>query len=186
MRNAGLLLLLALALSGCRVSESETTEARTGEAYARVNEITELAILPVILPDTIGGVTTEEEVAAWRLSWPSLAANEIVEGMKHELFLDVDTRAAEAKPVSGYYFQLTISKLEIADPDVVAADPMMFDQDGWSREEAVGAIFDANDGELVAELKFHVSSGGGGETAFEQDMNKLGEQLADWLEGAQR
>lgn len=180
------LVVIVLMTVACHVTESNTTENRRGEAYARVAEIQYLSILPVKLPALIGGTATPDQLDQFREHWPKLGAERITAQLNAELFLDVDAVTRETAPVGDYYFELVLTRLDVADPDVVAPDPTFIDQDDWSVVEGTGRLMEAGTGELVVELAFRVTSGGGGDAAFEQDMDEIGEQLAGWLERNQR
>jgi hypothetical protein len=173
---------LAALLFTASCSSSEMSTGTAGEARDEAIRITELAVLPVELPTELHGSFTPEEEERYRRDWPMTAANLIAGGVEDQTDKHVRAYASEKQPLKGHYFQLEITYLDIGDRGVRAENMLDGDREGWSLVRARGHIYNAETGELVAELNFEESSGGIRKVPFENDMANMGDQLGEWLD----
>jgi hypothetical protein len=184
-----LLSLAALAaifsLTACNTSDSRVSSGTAGEAYNDVDRIDTLYILPVELPDEIHGNASKEEKERWAQDWPMTGARLIARGVTDETDNEVTGLVSEDKPEADFYFELEITYLDVGDADVRGSNILDPDEEGWSQVLATGRIIRADNGEVVAELRFDQSSGYEVKEPFQNDMSNLGQELGNWIESRQ-
>jgi hypothetical protein len=183
--HAILALLAVLGLASCNTSDSRVSKGTAGEAYRDVDNIYTLYIMPVELPDEIHGSASEADKERWANDWPMAGARLIARGVTEETGDKVTALVSEKKPDDDYYFELVITYLDIGDADVRAANLLDPDEEGWSQVIATGTIYNADSGEVVAELRFDQSSGFDTKEPFQNDMSNLGQDLGNWIESRQ-
>lgn len=178
-------LLAVLSLAGCNTSDSKVTGGSAGEAYRDVDQIDTLYILPVELPDEIHGAASDAEKDRWREDWPMSGARLIARGVTDETGEEVNALVSENKPDAAFYFKLEITYLDVGDSELRTANLFDSSEEGWSHVLATGKLYNARNGELVAELTFDQSSGWEVKGPFQNDMRNLGQDLGDWIQSRQ-
>ena len=178
-------LLAVLSLAACNTSDSKVSTGTAGEAYNDVDNIYTLYVLPVDLPDEIHGDASDADKERWMQDWPMTAARLVARGVTEETGDKVSAVVSEKKPNADYYFKLEITYLDIGDADVRGSTLLDPDEQGWSQVIATGTIYNARNGEVVAELTFNQSSGFATKEPFQNDMGNLGQDLGNWIQSRQ-
>lgn len=178
-------LLAVLSLAACNTSDSKVSSGSAGEAYNDVDNIYTLYILPVDMPDVIHGDASDADKERWARDWPMTAARLVARGVTEETGDRVTALVSEKRPEQDFYFELTITYLDIGDADVRGSNLLDPDEEGWSHVLATGTIYNADNGEVVAELSFNQSSGFATKEPFQNDMGNLGQDLGNWIQSRQ-
>lgn len=176
-----LAMLAILSMAACSSSQSMEPSATTGDAYKDVSRIYTIYILPVELPDEIHGKASEADKKRWQDDWQMVGARLIARGVSDEAGEKVACSVREDKPKVDFYFELTITHLDVGDAELRTSGLLQSDERGWSHVLAVGRIVRADNREIVAELTFDHSSGSSAPEPFQKDMANLGQELGSWI-----